>query len=110
MAIPLGIAFLVPRLPYLLIPSLVVYVAGRALRSYANIAVPAWLLFVTYIFSWPIALVAYARWLQWRLARKAAANGAVLMPLIESKDPFGLGLDIMRKVDRDRDRRCGGEQ
>lgn len=99
MTIPPGIAFLVPRLPFLLVPPVVVYIVDRLLKANIEVALPHWALLSAYVLCWPIAIVGHAQWIQIQVSRKAAAAGAVLVPLVGSKDP--LGVDILRQGVKD---------
>ena len=97
-------SFLAPTLPYLLIPSVALYAAARTL----GIVIPTWVLPAAFIVSVPFALSTYSYWSHRRAARRALANGAVLVPEVESKDPFGLGLDILKRAGRDWESRYNG--
>lgn len=108
MAVPPGIAFLAPRLPYMLLPPAVVYIAARALALFVHINLPSWVLISAYIFSWPITIVTNVHWHQHRAKANAAAAGAVLPPTIESKVP--LGFDLMRQAARDWEAHYNGKR
>lgn len=95
-----GIAFLAPCLPSLLLPLVVVYVAQRLLWTAFDIALPPWLLAITYLACWPVIISGWAQWSFFRAARKTADAGAVLPPTVKSRLPFAF--DIIARVAKDR--------
>lgn len=99
MMVPPGIAFLVPTLPYLLAPAVAVYTASNIIRSSFDVVIPTWILVTTYVLLWPFAITFYAYWRQYRILQRAAAAGAELPPMVESKLPGGI--DLVRKAARD---------
>lgn len=106
MPIPPGIAFLVPRLPYLLAPPLAVYATGWLLKTHVDIVLPTCTLAIAYIFSWPAALILSECWYQILIARRAAAAGAVMPPTLKTEKP--LGIDLVKQVMKDRDNHSNG--
>ena len=95
MEIPPGIQYLFRNLLQVISPPAVVYVAAFAARSY-GLDIPVWLTAIAYTLSWPLALSAYIQLRDWKLAREAAAVGAVLPPPVEYKR-FG-GIDLIKTI------------
>ncbi|KAF8075954.1 cytochrome P450 monooxygenase pc-3 [Lyophyllum atratum] len=89
---PPGITYLANRLPSLLLPLIVVYVANRLLQTYLTIHLPLSVITVTAILSIPVALVLKSSYTDLDDRRRAAAQGAVLPPRIYDKWPAGIGL------------------
>ena len=99
MGYPPGLVFLASRLPYILTPPCVVYVLSLFAKSYLGTPVPVWALVPAYLLSWPLLAAAYIQWQGFKDARDAAANGAVLAPVVASDVPGGF--DLIKQISSD---------
>ncbi|GJE94254.1 cytochrome P450 [Phanerochaete sordida] len=92
MALPPGLAFLLPNLPLLLAPPAAVYLAAYVAETYFAVGVPGWALALACVLSWPAALAAVVFWYDFKAAREAAARGARLPRQIAAKYPGSVDL------------------
>ncbi|KAF7304520.1 Cytochrome P450 [Mycena chlorophos] len=80
MSLPPGVVYLARRIPWLAGPPLTTYLAKLAGQHTAGITIPRWATVLACVLSGPVVLLLSVQVRQWRLRRKAAAQGAVLAP------------------------------
>ncbi|TFK48292.1 cytochrome P450 [Heliocybe sulcata] len=91
MDFPPGLVYLSSRLPYVLVPPAVLYLACRACES----QVSGGLLTLLWVLCFPVYLLVLSKWTEHRDEREAEAMGAVMPPKLAHDWP--LGLDIIWK-------------
>lgn len=106
MALPPGALYLAPRVPQLLAPPAAVYATSYVARTHFSVPTPTWVLAIAYVLCYPLALTAYIQWRDFKIARDAAAAGAVMPPVVEAR--WIGGLDLMRKAGSDFDQHILG--
>ena len=102
MALPPGLLYLAPLVPQLLAPPTVVYLASYLARNHLGVVLPAWTVVLTYVLCWPLALTVYVQWRDFKLSRDAAALGAVLPPMVETKRIGGMDLLKKNRIEADK--------
>ena len=102
-----GQRYLLRQLPNLVAPPAVVYLAARVARDHFHHPLPAWLLFLAYVLSWPVAFTLSVQWND--LSNKARARrwGAVIPRAVEHKYPGSL--DVIKGIFRSDSSRYLGE-
>ncbi|KAI5888692.1 cytochrome P450 [Schizophyllum commune H4-8] len=86
---PPGVVFLLRTIPRLVYPSVLAYGCLRVLENVREVQLPAWVpaaIILVHPLSWFVSSVLT----QAKNRRKAAAAGAVIPPLVQSKHPFGI--------------------
>ncbi|TRM60427.1 cytochrome P450 [Schizophyllum amplum] len=84
---PPGVGLLTKALPHLAIPSIITYGCLRALENVCEVKLPIWMMVVL---VHPTLSLFRGFLDDWRMHSKAAANAAVVPPLLPSKLPLGL--------------------
>ncbi|EIW81955.1 cytochrome P450 [Coniophora puteana RWD-64-598 SS2] len=89
-SIPPGFVWIALNLPRLLLAPTLAYGALRVLRTHSAVHLPTWLNVIICIGSLPVVFTLNVLYSDWRIARDAAARGAVLPPAPPTKLPGGI--------------------
>ncbi|KAL1673053.1 cytochrome P450 [Schizophyllum commune] len=87
---PPGVVYLLRTIPRLIYPSVLAYGCLRVLENAREVKLPAWVVAAAIILVHPLSWVVSSVLTQAKNRRKAAAAGAVIPPLVQSKLPFGI--------------------
>ena len=87
---PPGVVYLLRTIPRLVYPSVLAYGCLRVLENAREAKLPAWVVAAAIILVHPLSWIVSSVLTQAKNRRKAAAAGAVIPPLVQSKLPFGI--------------------
>ncbi|TRM60069.1 cytochrome P450 [Schizophyllum amplum] len=88
--VPPGVGLLTKALPHLALPSIITYGCLRALGNVCEVELPIWMTSAILVLVHPLLSLLRGIRDDWQMHSKAAANAAVVAPLLPSKLPFGL--------------------
>ncbi|KAI8995693.1 cytochrome P450 [Trametes punicea] len=97
-SLPPGPRYVLSQLPKLLVPPAVVYFLSYLMHAHLHLAMPTWLLTVSYAFSWPMAFTTFVQWHVYTNTRRARALRAAIPREVEHRWPGSL--DLLWKKDR----------
>lgn len=92
MKIPPGVAYTIQKLPSLLFPPAIVFVAQKVAQYRFYVNLPTWALIAASILSLPLALILNVLYMDFKHSREAAAQGAALPPQVYDPLPGGVTL------------------
>ncbi|TRM57429.1 cytochrome P450 [Schizophyllum amplum] len=84
------VGLLIKALPALALPSIITCGCLRALENVREVKLPIWMTVTILVVVHPMLSIFHAFRDDWQMHSKAAANAAVVAPLLPSKLPFGL--------------------
>ncbi|TRM60432.1 cytochrome P450 [Schizophyllum amplum] len=87
---PPGVGLLTKALPHLALPSIITYGCLRALENVREVKLPIWMTVAIVVLVHPMLSIFRSFRDDWQMHSKAAANAAVVPPLLPSKLPLGL--------------------